>query len=125
MPSILRSRVALAALIGVFLIPIVGTSMRGLTHVLTCEDQVETPFTVVIDEGAAPIVLSSRQLTAGEDEGLGDPVRLEGVFQGAHHRLLPDEVGKGFGPVFSRENLVGFVACIGHASPGACESGEI
>ncbi len=53
---------------------------------------------------------------AGHDEGLRDPVRLEGVFQGAHHGRLPDQVGEGLGPVFSRENLVGFCAGFGHAA---------
>jgi hypothetical protein len=66
MPSILRSRVALAALVGVFLIPIITSSLRGLTHVLTCSEAVETPFTVVIEPGSDPIVLSARQIVAGE-----------------------------------------------------------
>ncbi|MDF1597454.1 MAG: hypothetical protein P1T08_15355 [Acidimicrobiia bacterium] len=70
MPPILKSRVALAALVGVFLIPIMTSSLRGLTHVLTCTGQVETPFTVVIEEGSEPIVLSATQLVAGEDKTL-------------------------------------------------------
>jgi hypothetical protein len=79
MPSILKSRVALAALIGVFLIPIVGSSLRGLTHVLTCSGEVETPFTVVIEDGLDPIVLSATRLVAGEAEGLcgGISVRFQ------------------------------------------------
>lgn len=56
MPSILKSRIALVALIGVFLIPIMSSSLRGLTHVLTCEGSVETPFSVVVEEGTDPIV---------------------------------------------------------------------
>lgn len=70
MPSILKSRVALATLIGVFLIPIMSSSLRGLTHVLTCEGRVETPFSVVVEEGSDPIVLSATQLVAGEEQGL-------------------------------------------------------
>ena len=70
MPPILKSRIALAALIGVFLIPIMSSSLRGLTHVLTCEGSVETPFSVVVEEGFDPIVLSATQLVAGEETGL-------------------------------------------------------
>ncbi|MDH5371321.1 MAG: hypothetical protein OEX97_00085 [Acidimicrobiia bacterium] len=70
MPSILKSRMALAALIGVFLIPILSSSLRGLTHVLTCTGQVETPFTVIIEEGSDPIVLSATQLIAGEEDAI-------------------------------------------------------
>lgn len=70
MPSILKSRVALAALIGVFLIPIMTSSLRGLTHVLTCTGQVAKPFTVVVEEGFDPIVLSATSLIAGQDEAI-------------------------------------------------------
>lgn len=68
MPSILKSRIALAALVGVFLIPIVTSSLRGLTHVLTCSEQVETPFTVIVEEGIDPMVLSAARLTAGGEQ---------------------------------------------------------
>ncbi len=44
---------------------------------------------------------------AGQDEGLRDAVGLERVLQGAHHGVLADQVGKGFGPVFAGQNLVG------------------
>ncbi len=54
---------------------------------------------------------------AGHDEGLRDPVGLEGVVQRAHHRVLADQVGEGLGPVFARENLVGGFAFVGHAVP--------
>ena len=48
---------------------------------------------------------------AGHDECLGDPVGGEGIFQGPDHRLLPDQIGKGFRPVFAGEDLVGFGRC--------------
>lgn len=63
---ILKNRVAIGALVLVFLIPVVSSSLRGLTHVLTCAEPVETPFTVNLD-GPVPVVLSAAQLTAGED----------------------------------------------------------
>lgn len=68
MPTILKSRVALAVLIGVFLIPILSSSLRGLTHVLTCSGEVATPFTVVVESGSDPIVLSAAQLVAGQED---------------------------------------------------------
>ena len=46
---------------------------------------------------------------ASHDERVGDPVGHKGVLQRAHHRLLPDEVGKGFRPVFARKDAVGRV----------------
>ena len=67
MPAILRSRLALLALLGAFLIPIGMSGLRGLTHVLTCSEQAEQPFTVVITDGQ-PQVLSSIRIGA-EDTG--------------------------------------------------------
>lgn len=71
MPSILRSRLAMFAMIGAFLIPIGMSSLRGLTHVLTCQDQQETPFSLEIPsaKGAAPLVTTSSRLVKGEEEG--------------------------------------------------------
>ncbi len=66
MPSILRSRLALFALMGAFLIPIGTSSLRGLTHVLTCKEQTRQPFTVVIPPEGEPEVLSSTRIARGE-----------------------------------------------------------
>lgn len=71
MPSILRSRLALIAMLGAFLIPVGVSSLRGLTHVLTCDEQVQTPFSLVIAENEAPQILSSQVITRdGEGQGL-------------------------------------------------------
>ena len=35
-------------------------------------------------------------------------------FQGAHHGVLPDEVGERLGPVFAREDLVLWGVGFGH-----------
>ncbi len=60
LPSILRSRVALLALLGAFLIPIGMSSLRGLTHVLTCRDEARTPFTLIVPPtGGAPEAVTS------------------------------------------------------------------
>jgi hypothetical protein len=52
--------VALAALLGAFLIPIGMSSLRGLTHVLTCEEQARTPFTFLVGERSPEAVTSKR-----------------------------------------------------------------
>ncbi len=67
MPPILRSRLALLALLGAFLIPIGMSSLRGLTHVLTCKEEARQPFTVVVTDGQ-PEVLSSMRI-GREDTG--------------------------------------------------------
>ena len=36
-----------------------------------------------------------------------DAVKVEGVLQRAHHRLLADEVGKARGAIFAREHAIG------------------
>lgn len=61
MPIILRNKLAVAALVGVFLIPLSMSSLRGLTHVLVCQEPVETLFTVNLDR-EVPIVLSATQV---------------------------------------------------------------
>ncbi|MFN2489604.1 MAG: hypothetical protein ABR529_07685 [Actinomycetota bacterium] len=66
MPSILRSRLALFALLGAFLIPIGMSSLRGLTHVLTCREQVRTPFTLVIPESGTAEAVTSTRITRDE-----------------------------------------------------------
>lgn len=59
MPSALRAQVALVGLLAVLLIPIGTSSLRGLTHILTCKDQSATPFSVVVPEEGAPTISSS------------------------------------------------------------------
>ena len=70
MPSSLRSRLALLALIGVFLIPIGMSSLRGLTHVLTCKESAETPFTLITPKGMPPELLSSTRISVEDEEYL-------------------------------------------------------
>lgn len=70
MPSSLRSRLSLLALIGVFLIPIGMSSLRGLTHVLTCKENAETPFTLIARKGMPPELLSSTRISIEDEEHL-------------------------------------------------------
>ena len=44
---------------------------------------------------------------AGEDIGLMDAFGREGIGEGAHHRLLPDEVVEARGTIFAREDAIG------------------
>ena len=68
-PAILRSRLALILFLGVFLIPIGVSSLRGLTHVLTCDEEVGTPFTITLPDTGPPAITSSATFTAGEEQG--------------------------------------------------------
>lgn len=60
-----RNQLAIAALLGIFLIPLGMSSLRGLTHVLTCEEEVATSFTVNLD-GEVPVVLSATRLAVDQ-----------------------------------------------------------
>jgi hypothetical protein len=70
MPPALRSRIALLVLLGAFLIPIGTSSLRGLTHVLTCRDKTEIPFTLIVPESGPPVILSSRTISRDVPEGV-------------------------------------------------------
>lgn len=70
-PSALRSRLALAVLLGIFLIPIGTSSLRGITHVLTCEEPTEVGFTLVVPEQGEPTILGTAPtLERGQEPGL-------------------------------------------------------
>jgi hypothetical protein len=56
-------------LLGVFLIPITVSSLRGLTHVLTCDADVRTPFTISIPKSGAPSITSSATFTREDQNG--------------------------------------------------------
>jgi hypothetical protein len=72
-----RSLVALVAMMGAFLIPLFSSSLRGLTHVLTCEEPTPSPFTMIVPESGQPQVLSSTVLVRGEDEGLCGGLKVD------------------------------------------------
>ena len=60
------------------------------------------------------VVVLPTPRTPGHHEGMRDPVRRKGVFQRAHHRLLPDQIGKGLRAVLARQHLIGFLGRVGH-----------
>ncbi|MDH3306597.1 MAG: hypothetical protein OEO77_03645 [Acidimicrobiia bacterium] len=67
MAPVLQNRMALFAMMAVFLIPVFTSSLRGLTHVLTCQEEVAQPFTVVFEDGEA-LVLSSVVVTSDDPD---------------------------------------------------------
>lgn len=70
LPISLRARAALVSLLGIFLIPISLSSLRGLSHVLTCEAEVEATLIVDSDGGDDSVLLSADTITADEPDGL-------------------------------------------------------
>ena len=75
----------MVALLGAFLIPVFISSLRGLTHVLTCRERVEARFAFQIVPGAEPVLLGSDVLTKGESGSLCGGLRVA-----VHARTVPD-----------------------------------
>jgi hypothetical protein len=68
MPSALRAQVALWGLLACLLIPIGVSNLRGLTHILTCEEQSATDFTIEVDDrGRATLLATSPSIEPGDD----------------------------------------------------------
>lgn len=90
MPSALRSRIALFALLGAFLIPIGMSSLRGLTHVLTCQEEAKQPFSMIIpEEGNEVIIQSSTRISRDQSIGLCGGLELEiGARQSEGNRII-------------------------------------
>ncbi|HEX7168612.1 MAG TPA: hypothetical protein VF230_16650 [Acidimicrobiales bacterium] len=61
---------AMIALLAAFLIPLGTSSLRGLTHVLTCRDEAEIPFTLITPEEGDPVIVSSTTIERGQPEGV-------------------------------------------------------
>ena len=66
----MRSKIALVVLLGAFLIPIGTSSLRGLTHILTCSDPEEVPFTLINPAQGDPVIASSATVTRGASRGV-------------------------------------------------------
>jgi hypothetical protein len=66
MPSALRAQVALVGLLAVLLIPIGTSSLRGLTHILTCQESAAAPFSIEVPADGPPVVSSSSVIERGE-----------------------------------------------------------
>jgi hypothetical protein len=66
LPTLLRSRLAAAVLVAIFLIPVGLLTLRGLTHVVSCEARVEQPFQVVFS-GGQPVLTGSTVVRPDEE----------------------------------------------------------
>jgi hypothetical protein len=60
-----RSRLALGALIAIFVIPVLTSSLNGLTHVLTCSSDTKTPFILDIPVKGVPTISSAETIERG------------------------------------------------------------
>jgi hypothetical protein len=87
-PSSLRSRIALFALLGVFLVPIYTSSLNGLTHVLTCKQRTSAPFTLEVPAQGSPTILSAVTIRRGAKQGLCGGLSLDLAVQ----ELAPGKV---------------------------------
>jgi hypothetical protein len=76
-PSLLRSRIALIALLGTFLIPVGMSSLRGLTHLLTCQQATNVPFTVSLPANGEPTILSASTITRDDTSSLCGGLQLD------------------------------------------------
>ena len=72
LPTSLRARIAMVTLLAIFLIPLATSTLRGLTHVLTCEAEVEATLIIdsTVDDDA--VLLSADTITAEDEAGLCD-----------------------------------------------------
>lgn len=77
MSLLLRSRVALFGLLAAFLIPLAASSMRGLDHVLTCRDEIRTPFGVSLGGPDGPVVTTSSRMRIDDPDGLCGGLRVD------------------------------------------------
>jgi hypothetical protein len=69
-PVGLRTRLATIALLAAFLIPVGTSSLRGLTHVLTCRQKTEVPFTLIVPPDGPAVIVSSTTISRDTPEGV-------------------------------------------------------
>jgi hypothetical protein len=68
---------ALIGLLGAFLIPIGVSSLRGLTHVVTCREATNVPFSVLLPPAGEPTVSSAATFTRDESTALCGGLNLD------------------------------------------------
>lgn len=64
-------------MLGAFLLPIGFSSLRGLSHVLTCEEESGVPFTLVTEGDEGPTIVTSKVFERDESEGLCEGLVLD------------------------------------------------
>jgi hypothetical protein len=58
-------------------VPLTASSLRGLTHVLVCEEEAGTPFTLAVPREGPPLLTSSTRLARGREDGICGGLSLE------------------------------------------------
>lgn len=76
-PALLRPRLAIFVLFGVFLIPVVLSSLRGLTHVVSCTREIARPFEVSVGDEDRPVITGSAVVEAGAEEQCGGALEVD------------------------------------------------
>jgi hypothetical protein len=76
-PPTLRSRIALLGAAACFFLPVLWSSPRGLTHLLTCEQKTQTPFTIVINQKLQPTLTTSQTQSGPGDSSLCGGLALD------------------------------------------------
>ncbi|MGK2928512.1 MAG: hypothetical protein ACSLFO_02940 [Acidimicrobiales bacterium] len=66
LPTSLRARMAMVTLLGIFLIPLTTSSLRGLTHVLSCTDEVPAILSVDTTDDTNTVLLGADSTTREE-----------------------------------------------------------
>ena len=77
LPAALRARIALITLLGLFLIPVTTSSLRGLTHVLTCRADIDATLAIDTSTDAAAVLGSADRVTRGDDEKQCEEVSVQ------------------------------------------------
>ena len=60
-----------------FLIPVLLSSLRGLTHVVSCTREIARPFSVAVGDETSPIITGSAVVEAGAQPACGDEIRVD------------------------------------------------
>ena len=67
LPSALRARIAMVTILGIFLVPVTTSSLRGLNHVLSCRDEVQATLAVDTTAAGNSVVLGSADTVTREE----------------------------------------------------------
>jgi hypothetical protein len=76
-PALFRPRLAVLVLFGVFLIPVVLSSLRGLTHVVSCTREIARPFEVAVGDEERPVITGSAVVEAGVEQECGGALEVD------------------------------------------------
>ena len=95
--TLLKHRLALAALVGGLLIPLLTANNGGLSHLLFCEAEVSQPFAIAAGDSGEVAVTSSRALDRDtiEENPFEGSSAVTPVCEGVHAELSADPLSNG------------------------------